>query len=106
MDGNRLLVIYKQLGLKLLPAKNERESGIEALKQRMSSGKLKVFKTLLNWQKENVLYRRKLNGKIEDENDHLMDASRYVINNLNRMASKVESRAATGVKYVPTIYGV
>lgn len=106
VDGNKLLAIYKQLGLRLLPAKNERESGIEALKQRMSSGKCKVFRTCVNWQKEYILYRRKLNGKIEDENDHLMDASRYVVNNLNRMASKLESRAATGVRYTPTIYGV
>ena len=106
VDGNRLLTIYKQLGLKLLPAKNEREAGIEALKQRMSSGKFKVFKSLTNFQREYILYRRKLNGKIEDEDDHAIDATRYIINNLQRMASKVESRIATGVKYVPTIYGV
>lgn len=106
VDGNRLLVIYKQLGLKLLPAKNEREAGIEDLKQRMATGKLKVFRTMVNWQKEYILYRRKLNGKIADENDHLMDATRYIINNMIRMSSKTENHRATGVRYAPTIYGI
>jgi hypothetical protein len=106
VDGARLLQIYKSLGLRLMPAKNEREAGIQAMIQRLSTGKLRVFRTLTNFQREYLLYRRKLNGKIEDENDHALDAARYIVNNLNRMASKSESSRATGVRYVPTIYGV
>lgn len=106
IDGNKLLTMYKALGLKLHLAKNERESGILLMNQRISTGKLKVFKTLTNFQREYILYRRKLNGKIEDENDHAMDAARYVVNNLMRMASKTESRVGGQIKYVPTVYNV
>lgn len=105
-DGTKLMTIYKQLGLRLLPAKNERESGILMMNQRLSSGKLKVFRTLTNFQREYILYTRKLNGKIDDENDHALDAARYVVNNLNRMASKGESMRTGAPKYVPTTYAV
>lgn len=106
VDGNKLFTMYKALGLKLLPAKNERESGIQLMNQRLSTGKLKVFKTLTNFSREYILYKRELNGKIKDENDHALDAARYVVNNLHRMASKAESRVGGTIKYVPTQYNV
>lgn len=105
-DGTKLMTIYKQLGLRLLPAKNERESGILLMNQRLSSGKLKIFRNMVNFQREYILYTRKLNGKIDDENDHALDAARYVVNNLNRMASRSESTRTGAPKYVPTTYAV
>lgn len=106
-DGSKLLKLYKNHGLKLAPAKNERESGIQDIIQRLSAGKLKVFRTCTNFQKEYILYRRKLNGEIHDEDDHLMDAFRYIINNQSRMISKAHGATNTlGASYVPTRYDI
>lgn len=105
-DGSKLMSLYKQHGLKLGPAKNERESGIQDAIQRLSAGKLKVFKTCVNFQKEYVLYRRKPNGEIMDENDHMMDAFRYVINNQSRMLSKQQGLGPSKIQYKATTYDV
>ena len=88
VDGQNLMQIYKDLGLKLWPAKNEVEGGITNIWNRLSTGKLKVFKHLINFQKEYLLYRRDEHGRIVKENDHLLDALRYVVNNLNKAKAK------------------
>lgn len=105
-DGTKLMNMYKQLGLKLAPAKNERESGVQSIIQRLAVGKIRVFKTCVNFQKEYVLYRRKPNGEIIDENDHLMDCFRYIINNQNRMISKSHGVTNLGARYAATKYDV
>lgn len=78
-DGRNLLSIYTELGLDLSPAQNSVESGIFEVWQRLSSGRLKIFKTLQNTLAEFRLYRRDEKGRIVKENDHLMDAMRYLI---------------------------
>lgn len=78
-DGEQLIVTYRELGLNLLPAQNAREAGIYAVWERLSTGRLKVFNTLMNWQAEYRLYRRDENGKVVKECDHLMDAMRYLV---------------------------
>jgi phage terminase large subunit-like protein len=78
-DGEQLLQDYIDLGLNLVTAVNARESGLYAVWQRLSSGKLKVFKSLGNWLGEFRLYRRDEKGAVVKENDHLMDATRYLI---------------------------
>lgn len=105
-DGQKLMRMYKDLGLSLWPAKNEVESGVMGLSQRFQAGKAKVFKTLVNFQKEYLLYRRDKNGKIVKENDHLLDAARYIHNNTNRMASAAENGPNKGINYVPTRYNI
>jgi phage terminase large subunit-like protein len=89
-DGAQLFQVYglTGFGLDIRPAKNEVESGIVNVYNRLTTGKLKVFSTLKNFQREFTLYRRDLNGRIIKENDHLMDALRYIVNNLNRAISK------------------
>lgn len=106
-DGKKLIDIYKKLGLKITEAKNERESGIYNTWNRLSNGKLKVFSTLQNFQKEYMIYRRDINGKVIDENDHLMDCMRYVINNINQ-ASQVLRKGLRnkGVNYGGVSYDV
>ncbi len=76
-DGLQLLTDYVQLGLDLIPAKNPRESGIYTVYERLSTGRLKVFRTLMNWQNEYKYYRRDDDGDIIKAHDHLMDATRY-----------------------------
>ena len=79
VDGTQLIEIYRQCGLNLEPAINVVETGIYAVWQLMSSGKLKVFRSLGNWLSEFRLYQRDQDGKIAKQNDHLMDATRYLI---------------------------
>jgi hypothetical protein len=78
-DGTRLMASYIDLGLNLTPAKNAVEAGIYAVWERLSTGRLKIFRTLQNWQAEYRLYRRDEDGKIVKEFDHLMDDMRYLI---------------------------
>lgn len=78
-DGTRLSDEYRSLGLFLTEADNAVEAGIAACYQRMASGRLKIFRTLANTIRELRIYRRDENGKIVKENDHLMDAMRYLI---------------------------
>lgn len=105
-DGTRLKQDYKELGLELFLAKNEVESGILNVSQRLVAGKLKMFSTLLNTQKEYLLYRRDKNGRVIKEDDHLLDCIRYIINNLNRMMNKHETKPTTGINYAPQRYDI
>jgi phage terminase large subunit-like protein len=79
VDGIQLFEQYVQHGLSLQPAVNAREAGLYAVWQRLSAGKLKVFKSMSNWLSEFRLYRRDEKGNIVKENDHIMDATRYLI---------------------------
>lgn len=78
-DGTNLMQEYAELGLNLINADNSVEAGIIAVYKRMASGRLKVFSTLVNWVREFRIYRRDENGKVVKENDHAMDATRYLI---------------------------
>lgn len=78
-DGLQLLQMYKDLGLDLEIADNGVESGIYDVWTRLSTGRLKVFRSLSNWLQEFRLYRRDDKGRIVKVNDHLQDATRYAI---------------------------
>lgn len=79
IDGTNLMDEYRKLGLNLLPADNSRESGLYAVWDRLSTGRLKIFSTCENWFAEQATYRRDENGKVVKEYDHLMDATRYMV---------------------------
>jgi hypothetical protein len=104
-DGNQLMQNYKDLGLQIVPAMNAVDAGIQALWQRMAGGTLKVFNTLPNFAKEFVLYRRDEKGKIIKEHDHLMDALRYIQNNIGRAKSLDQMRKAPTYRG-PTHYNI
>jgi hypothetical protein len=79
-DGaEALLKQYKDLGLKLHLANNAIEVGLTEMWQRLSTGRAKVFSSCVNWLTEYRMYRRDEKGKIVKENDHAMDASRYLV---------------------------
>jgi hypothetical protein len=79
-DGARLLTIYQDLGLDLHVAENALEAGIYEVWMRMSTGRLKVFRTLANWIAEFRFYQRDEKGRVKDgQNDHLMDDTRYLV---------------------------
>lgn len=62
-DGSRLLTDYQQLGLELTAADNALEAGIFEVWTRMSTGRLKVFRTLANWIAEYRFYQRDDKGR-------------------------------------------
>lgn len=78
-DGEKLLEIYQELGLNLIPADNSVESGLYAVHQRLATGRLKVFKSMREWFSEYRIYRRDEKGHIVKKKDHAMDATRYLV---------------------------
>jgi hypothetical protein len=78
-DGESLMGDYRDLGLDITKAKNAVEAGLYSCWQRLAAGRIKVFRTLRNFQMEYRLYRRDERGKVVKENDHLMDAMRYLV---------------------------
>lgn len=82
-DGQQLISVYRELGLDLTEANNKvtgPEGGIVQVWQRLSTGRLKVFKTCQNWLKEYRFYQRDEHGRIKDgQADHLMDCTRYLV---------------------------
>jgi hypothetical protein len=79
-DGAQLLKIYTDLGLRLSIANNALESGLLEVYQRLSTGRLKVFKHLVCWLKEFRFYQRDDKGRIKSGlADHAMDSTRYLV---------------------------
>ncbi len=78
-DGEALLTQYRTLELNLVPADNRVESGIYEVWTRLSTGRIRVFRTLQNLRSEYRIYRRDTKGKIVKDNDHLMDCLRYMV---------------------------
>lgn len=95
-DGSQLLAGYKNEGLKLIPAENAVEAGVYEVWQMLVLGRLRVFSVLQNFRNEYRIYRRDENGKIIKANDHLMDATRYLINTWPRIASVHMPKRVTG----------
>lgn len=88
-DGHQIIQDYIDLGLNLETAFNGVESGIYEVWQRLSTGRLKVFKSMTNWLSEYRLYRRDEKGHIVKVNDHILDATRYLImSGLDRAKTK------------------
>lgn len=81
IDGRTLMQIYRELGLTLWPAANAVEAGITEVWNLLVSGRLKVMANLTNWLREFRKYHRddKGSGKIVEHDDHLMDATRYLV---------------------------
>ncbi len=79
LDGTRLIEQYTALGLNLDPAQNAVEAGINAVWERLSTGRLKIVRTLHSFLAEYRIYRRDEKGAIVKENDHLMDCCRYLV---------------------------
>ena len=79
IDGRKLIDEYRSVGLKLVEADNAVEAGIHAVYQRMARGGLKIFTTCRSLISEIRIYRRDEKGKIVKENDHAVDALRYLI---------------------------
>lgn len=82
-DGEKLLETYQSILKGLYPADNAVEAGLFDVWLRMTSGRLKVFRSLTEWLGEFRIYRRDEKGKVVKENDHLMDCMRYRVRSGN-----------------------
>ena len=79
-DGRKIIDIYKEsydLDIEL-PDKAV-EAGIYKVWSALTKGSLKVFASLTPWFDEVRFYSRDSEGKIVKKNDHLMDATRYLL---------------------------
>lgn len=100
LDGKQVLQSYIDLGLDLEPALNAVEAGIYEVWQRLSTGRLKVFRSMSNWLYEFRIYRRDEKGHIVKVNDHLMDATRYlVMSGLDRAKTKPVAKKTESGEY-------
>jgi hypothetical protein len=98
-DGKRLMEEYQKLGLDTLSvADNALDTGIQRTWTRMSTGRLKVFRTLKNWIAEKRVYTRDAKGHIKaDQADHLMDCTRYIeLSGVERAIIRPASQWRTG----------
>lgn len=88
-DGKKLFDLYYNEGLDIANANKAVESGLYNTWQLLSTNRLKVFASLVNWFTEFRIYRRDEDGKVVKENDHLMDCTRYmVMSGLDRAIAK------------------
>jgi phage terminase large subunit-like protein len=95
IDGRTLMQLYTRLGLRLMAAENAVEAGITEVWNLLVSGRLKVMESLTNWLREFRKYHRddKGLGKIVKRDDHLMDATRYLmVSGRSRMLTRPPQR--------------
>ena len=87
-DGQRLIQMYRKLGLDLTPIDNPIESGTLNVWQRIQSGRLKVFASLSKYLDERRLYRRDERDQIVKDRDNLQDALRCLVSGASQMRTK------------------
>ena len=85
IDGRNLLDMYRDLGLDLIEAENAVEAGLYQMTMRLTSGRLKIFKSCQKLLQEMRLYRRDERGKVVKQDDHGVDALRYGIMSLQQL---------------------
>ena len=81
-DGKNIYDLLTDEGLHLVDANKAVDAGIYKTWEGLCNNKIKFFKnTTKELQKEYKMYRRDLKGNIVKQNDHLLDAFRYLIMN-------------------------
>lgn len=78
-DGRQFIQMYRDFGIDLELANKAVETGIGEVWTRLSSGRLKVFSTCDKWFDEFRTYIRDEKGQVVKRDDHLMDATRYMV---------------------------
>jgi hypothetical protein len=97
-DGKQLLKLYiRDEKLALRTAENAREAGIEAVRSRLATGRLKIASHLSDFFDEYRLYRRDEIGRVIKEHDHYMDALRYLIVSGLKLARPITENKVTNV---------
>jgi len=97
-DGSQLMQVYRDAGLLVIPANNSVETGVSAVWELLSTGKLKVFKSCTPLFAEFMTYIYE-HGKIKKTNDHIMDAMRYGILTMEKVARTPPENKSIGVSH-------
>ena len=98
IDGQQTISLYRQGGLNIELPDKAVEAGILEVWELLSAGRLKVFASCQPFFQEYRLYRRDEKGRIVKDNDHLMDAKRYLVRS-------GRARMITKPKPKPTLSG-
>lgn len=77
-EEQQIKVIFRKHGLRLINADKAVNTGLAEVWERMSTGRLKIFKSCKALLQEIATYRRNDRGEIIKENDHLIDPTRYL----------------------------
>lgn len=88
-DGRKLINEYRDLGLDLIQGDNSIQSGVARILNLLESGMLKVTYNCENWLSEFRTYRydsKDPNKIARNQQDHLMDATRYLISRFDEVA--------------------
>lgn len=104
-DGQRIMELYENEELDLNKANKAVEAGLLEVYQRLSTGRLKIFRTLSSTLSEYRIYRRNEKGKIVKENDHAMDALRYLVMGIENAKTKPIKQEAQAVRVADTVAG-
>ena len=98
-DGKRMIDLYRAQGLNLAPAVKATEANIYTMRQRIETGRLRVFSTLHMWREEYESYHRN-EGKIDKEFDDLMDATLYLLSRMETFKTRPPKRSGGTVRQV------
>jgi phage terminase large subunit-like protein len=105
MTGEKFQELYKKEGVPIRLPNKEVEAGLMNVLTRLTTGRLKVFSTCENWLKEfrNYSYDEKQN--VIKVNDHLMDATRYLITSGLDLA-KIKRPESSGPAHEELTFGL
>jgi phage terminase large subunit-like protein len=88
-DAEQIISAYRRAGIDVVLPDKSVEAGIQRVWELLSVGRIKVFESCKQWLEEFRLYRRDDKGRIVKSNDHLMDATRYLVySGMERMKVK------------------
>lgn len=87
-DGQQLIKMYDDLGLKISPAINAVDAGLYTVWEMLSTDQLKVHDTCSFLLQEMRNYHRNEKGDVVKKDDHLCDALRYAV--MTRDIAKTE----------------
>jgi phage terminase large subunit-like protein len=96
-DAEQLITVYKRLGLNIELPDKAVETGIQEVWELFGTGGLKIFESCTPLFEELRLYRRDKHGRVVKENDHLLDALRYLIRS-GRTRMKTQAKAQSPLK--------
>ncbi len=100
IDGQRLMEMYTELGLRVEKANNAVETGLYTVWELLSTGRLKVFSNCTYLLKEMRTYSRDEKGNVIKVNDHLCDSLRYAV--MTRDLAVVEKPLNSQLSGLPT----
>ena len=78
-DATQLIAVYQSAKIDIELPDKAVETGIQDVWELMSAGRFKVFSNLAPWWDEWRMYHRDEKGRIVKRDDHLMDATRYMV---------------------------